>query len=163
MSDAEICRVTAEDAPLIAQHRLLLFEEEGGYERTQLDMMYAALQSWLPERIAQEEYLGWFMIVDSQVAAGIGLWLRARSPTPRNLSLTIGHFCDVYTYPAFRRRGFARRLLKTAFRWCADHDLHSFSLAATEQGRPLYESFGFTSDHGAMILGSLPNSEDSSR
>lgn len=153
MSDFYIRRATIHDVATITRNRYLMFEEDDHFGRDQLDAMTVAFQKWLPERLTRDEYLGWFMAVDERVAAGIGLWLRERSPTPRDLSLKVGHFCDVYTYPEFRRRGFARHLFQAAFDWCATNQITSFSLAASDQGRPLYESLGFEADQSAMIKG----------
>lgn len=55
---------------------------------------------------------------------------------------TVGVY-HVATYPGFRRRGFAGRLLSFALREAADAGAHIATLTATPEARPLYESLGF--------------------
>jgi GNAT superfamily N-acetyltransferase len=55
------------------------------------------------------------------------------------------HVCGLYyfaTPPEFRRRGFAFRLLKALSAQAAQHS-NQLVLLATEEGRPVYEKFGF--------------------
>jgi RimJ/RimL family protein N-acetyltransferase len=50
----------------------------------------------------------------------------------------------VLTHPAYRRRGFARRLVEHALGIAMEKKkIRTVKLDATEQGRPLYESLGF--------------------
>ena len=49
----------------------------------------------------------------------------------------------MYTEPAARRRGLAKRLLQVMTDWCREHGFSNVSLHASDAGRPLYESFGF--------------------
>jgi len=50
---------------------------------------------------------------------------------------------NVYTEPAFRNRGLARRLMHAVIDWCRAQGLASVQLHASDAGRPLYESLGF--------------------
>ena len=59
---------------------------------------------------------------------------------------------NVYTEPAFRRQGLARRLMATAIAWCRDQGLRSVSLHASDIGRPLYEDLGFRQTNEMRLL-----------
>jgi GNAT superfamily N-acetyltransferase len=52
----------------------------------------------------------------------------------------------VLTRPAFRGRGFARRLLGHALDYANSLGIETVKLDATDQGRHLYESFGFRAE-----------------
>jgi GNAT superfamily N-acetyltransferase len=52
----------------------------------------------------------------------------------------------VLTHPDYRRKGFARRLLEHALAYADSRHVRSIKLDATEQGQPLYESFGFRTE-----------------
>jgi GNAT superfamily N-acetyltransferase len=52
----------------------------------------------------------------------------------------------VLTKPEYRGRGFARRLLATALDYADSLQIKMIKLDATEQGRPLYERFGFNGE-----------------
>jgi GNAT superfamily N-acetyltransferase len=50
---------------------------------------------------------------------------------------------NVYTEPAHRGRGLARRIMETIHSWCRAQGLKTVALNASEFGRPLYESMGY--------------------
>jgi GNAT superfamily N-acetyltransferase len=49
----------------------------------------------------------------------------------------------MYTAPAHRRQGIARRVVETIVEWCRAEGFTAIALHASKAGRPLYESFGF--------------------
>ena len=53
---------------------------------------------------------------------------------------------NVYTRPALRRRGYAKRLMEALLDDAQDRGLSVIELKATEDGYPLYRSVGFTDD-----------------
>jgi GNAT superfamily N-acetyltransferase len=50
---------------------------------------------------------------------------------------------NVYTDPAYRRRGIARALMETMIDWCRRERFARVTLHASDDGRHLYESLGF--------------------
>ncbi len=55
-----------------------------------------------------------------------------------------GYIEGVYVVPAFRRRGVASRLMRECVDWLRSMHCDSVRLQSTVQGRPLYESLGFS-------------------
>lgn len=49
----------------------------------------------------------------------------------------------VLTHPCHRRKGFARRLVEHALQQAHHREIATLKLDATEEGRPVYEAFGF--------------------
>jgi GNAT superfamily N-acetyltransferase len=49
----------------------------------------------------------------------------------------------VYTFPDYRRRGFARAVVGRLIELCRTRGCRTIRLRASDQGRPLYEQFGF--------------------
>jgi len=50
----------------------------------------------------------------------------------------------MYTEPEYRRQGLARRLMEAMVAWCRAERMTSVYLHASDDGRALYESLGFT-------------------
>jgi GNAT superfamily N-acetyltransferase len=50
---------------------------------------------------------------------------------------------NVYTEPAWRRRGIAERLVREALAWAAARGVGAVTLRASADGRSLYERLGF--------------------
>ena len=85
----------------------------------------------------------WFVIAaDDRIVATGGAFVR-RDPIFTALlgvQATIG---GVYTEPAFRRRGCARRIVRALLEYGRGDGWDNVRLRASRQGRPLYEGFGF--------------------
>jgi GNAT superfamily N-acetyltransferase len=142
-SDFKFRRATPDDAATVALHRRLMFEELGHHDSVKLDAMTAQFQTWVKDKLAREEYLGWFMTEADQTVAGVGLWIREAMLTPNNLSGRQGYVGTVYTHPDYRRRGYAKMLMETLLDWCHEHDINGVLLHPSEQAVALYQSLGF--------------------
>ncbi|MBI5035447.1 MAG: GNAT family N-acetyltransferase [Chloroflexi bacterium] len=146
MSDQNfsIRRATADDAVIITHHRRSMFADMGERDTVKLDAMSVAFKKWVSDRLACDEYLGWFVVNEQEiVVAGAGLWLIAWPPTANDLSGQRGYIFNVYTQPAFRRCGLARRLMQAILAYCRENKIKVVALHASDQGRSLYESLGF--------------------
>ena len=62
------------------------------------------------------------------------------------------HLMNVYTAPAFRRRGIARMLVTALMDAARQRGATEISLDATEAGRPLYRALGFRYNGEGMTL-----------
>lgn len=62
------------------------------------------------------------------------------------------HLMNVYTRSEYRRRGIARRMVELLIDESWKAGATEISLDATESGRPLYESLGFTDSTECMVL-----------
>ena len=135
---------TLADTAILAAHRRAMFFDMGHRDSRALDSMIEAFLPWLREKMAAGEYLAWFAVTESgAIAAGAGLWLMDWPPHMVGPGSRRGNILNVYTDPAYRRRGLARRLTETAIEWCRSHDIATVILHASDEGRPLYQSLGF--------------------
>jgi GNAT superfamily N-acetyltransferase len=71
------------------------------------------------------------------------VWQRV-PPGVRNLAGIQAYALGMYVVPKLRRRGIARELMIRSIDCAADHGASLVALHASEFGRPLYESIGFT-------------------
>lgn len=62
------------------------------------------------------------------------------------------HIMNVYTNADYRRRGIARQMLTVLIAEARERGVTYVSLDATENGRPLYKSFGFGENKENMGL-----------
>ena len=77
------------------------------------------------------------------VATGAAFFRGGRS----SLALTglTATLAGVYTFPDYRRRGIARAVVSRLIELCRTRGCRFVRLRASDQGRPLYEQFGFVS------------------
>lgn len=132
------------DAATIIHHRRAMFFDMGRRDEAWLDGVAASFLPWVRQKLETGEYLGWFAVApDQSVAAGAGLWLLDWFPHRLDRGSLRGYLLNVYTEPAFRRRGLARQLVQVALDHCRERGITIATLHASDEGRPLYESMGF--------------------
>lgn len=73
-------------------------------------------------------------------------------PTFSHPSGKRAHLMNVYTDPARRREGIARRMVTMLIDEAWERGVTEISLDATEAGRPLYRELGFRDSHECMVL-----------
>jgi len=132
------------DAEIIAGHRRAMFSDMGYRDEPWLDEMSASFLPWVRRKLESGDYLAWFAVApDGTIAAGAGLWLMEWMPHRPGGSGRRGNVLNVYTQPAYRRRGLARRLMTLILECARDRGIEVMVLNASDEGRPLYESMGF--------------------
>ena len=62
------------------------------------------------------------------------------------------HLMNVYVKKDFRRKGLAKKMLELLIEEAKSRKVTEISLDATEKGRPLYESMGFSYNASAMAM-----------
>ncbi len=145
-------RATGADLAVIVRHRRRMFEDMGqgaasdpSYrDPAALDAMQAATEPFLAAGLRDGSYQG-FLVEDERgdVVAGGGVAMLPFQPQPRDPTPRRAFIINMFTEPAHRRRGLARRLLETMLAWCREQGLHTVSLHASDEGRALYASLGF--------------------
>jgi GNAT superfamily N-acetyltransferase len=135
---------TVHDAATIARHRAAMFLDMREVSAEQAAILRAESEPWLAGLLARGDYLGWVCEQGSAIVAGAGILIQEVGPRPGCYRTgPAAHVVNVYTEPSHRRRGLARRLMLTILDWCRDHEMFQVTLAASDEGRPLYESLGF--------------------
>jgi GNAT superfamily N-acetyltransferase len=140
-----IRRATVADAEVIAHHRVAMFRDMGMVADDEVTPLHAAAYAFLTTALANGEYLGWVVDAYGQVIAGGGLLIRRLPPRPGSPHTdTEAYVLNVYTEPEYRRRGLARRLMQVILDWCAANAIARVSLHASDDGRGLYLTMGFS-------------------
>lgn len=144
------------DAPVIVTHRRRMFEDMGRNDKAILDAQDVSFAVWLRERLENGRYHGWLAEdAAGRVVAGAGVWLLDWPPGPSGLGLYRGYILNVYTEPAARRRGLARRLVQACVAWCQAQDISVISLHASDQGRSVYAALGFAPTNEMRLMSAV--------
>ena len=165
MTDASgvvIRPATATDADVLGRHRAAMFRDMGRTAGADAEAALAeATASYLAEALPAGEYAGWLAVApDGAVVGGAGVQLRPIVPRPGPggavLTAPQALLLNVYTEPAWRRRGIAERLVRAALAWADARGASGVVLHASDAGRALYERLGFrpTNEmayHGAPV------------
>lgn len=132
---------TTDDIPMIVRHRLRMFEDMGVAIDTQA--VSAAFAAWLDVHMRAGTYRAWLVEHADGVVAGGGITVPPWPPGPRELSGHLPIVYNVYTEPAHRRHGLARTIMQTIHAWCLEAGYPTVALAASDDGRSMYESLGY--------------------
>lgn len=132
------------DLSHILHHRRAMFAEMGGAGEHALDRMQQASEQYLREALPSGGYRAWMAETkDGRVVSGAGIAIVPWPGSPDFPATRRGWILSVYTEPAFRRRGIARRIMEGIIDWCRSEGFDYVSLHASDDGRLLYEKMGF--------------------
>ena len=157
---------TAGDAPIIAGHRCRMFQDMGELPPPADQDLHARTVAYLVGALQRAEYVGWLASPRNEpetIVAGAGAQLRRALPHPLRLSggeLSVAEgrhaiVLNVYTEPAWRRRGLAELLMRRILAWAREERLERVVLHASPEGRRLYERLGFVATNEMRFTGDL--------
>ena len=139
---------TTDDLDVVLRHRRRMFEDMGFRDEGALDRMIAVSTPLLSRGLADGTYRGWLAEdPEDGVVAGGGVIVLQFQPHPRDPRPRRAWVVNMFTEPAHRRRGLARRLVQTMVDWCRADGMTTLYLHASDDGRPLYESLGFQANN----------------
>ncbi len=121
-----------------------MFSDMGAASADESTKIEAASRPWIEALLANQQYVGWLAEEGGRVVASAGAFLRELGPEPGcpNVGSWI-HVANVYTEQTHRRQGISRRLMQEVLAWCKRKNADKVTLAASDDGRKLYESLGF--------------------
>jgi GNAT superfamily N-acetyltransferase len=156
MSDEpyQLREATLDDAEALVHHRLAMFADMG--VPFQSDRLDAAFRAWLARLMPQGTYRAWLIETTAgEVVSGGGITVIPWPPGPRYFGDRLAFVYNVYTEPAHRGRGLARRLMAAIHDWCRAEGITSIGLNASQFGRPLYDSLGYVVTPSPMMFFAL--------
>ena len=158
-----IRRAGVADAEVIARHRADMFRDMGELDEKWRHVLMTHTADALRSDLHSGEYVGWLAVPaddPESVVGGGGALLRRRLGrivgSGAHARLAPGRealIVNVFTEPAWRRRGVARRIVEEIVAWARADARDSIVLHASAQGRGLYESIGFRATNEMRYVG----------
>ena len=149
-------RATLADLETMIRQRRAVFEENGNTR--ELDLVDRNFAEWVQPRL-DESYFHWLAEDDGRAVGGAGLLLLDWPPSPRDPRGGMGFVYSVWVEPTHRRRGVASAVMRALHAWADAHGVGTLALHASESGRPLYTTLGYTPTN-EMRLDLLPRRRD---
>jgi GNAT superfamily N-acetyltransferase len=120
------------------------------------DEWRTACEEAFRRRLSEPDFIAFGVDDDGRmVSCGAG-WVEEHLPSPGQYDGRRGHIASMSTEPEHQRRGHARLVFGALMEWFAGQDILRVDLRATEDGRVLYESFGFRVLGGATMAWVAP-------
>ena len=153
MDPYRIRPATGDDLEVVLRHRRRMFEHMGFSDGRALDEMIAGSTPLFQRGLTDGTYRGWLIeTAGTGVVAGGGIIFLAFHSHPIDPRPQRAWVVNMFTEPEHRRRGLARRLMQAMVEWCRGQGMRCLYLHASDDGRPLYESMGFTSTHELRLV-----------
>ncbi len=157
VDDLPLRSATPADISALVNHRRRMFEDMASaqgkaYNPANLDAMDAAYALHLRVHLGDGTLRAWVVEAEGQIIASGAVSFLTWPPRPNDLTERLALLHSVYTTPAYRRRGLARRIVQAAIEASRAEGLRRLTLHASVAGRPLYESLGFTPTNEMRLL-----------
>jgi len=134
---------TLADIPEILRQRRRMYEDIHHTDSAVLNAVVSLSSTYLNTAIPDGSFRAWLASDGNRVVAGGAVIISPWPAHPYDLECRRATILNVYTYPEYRRRGIARKLMQTIIAWCKHEGFARVTLHASDEGRRLYESLGF--------------------
>lgn len=151
LSEYTIRAATSADAPVLGALRAAMasgWAEEGQATPARFAALKGHAERYYAVQIERGAVRAWLALsAESQPVAAASALLLPYPPSLRHLDQgherVAAYIFGVYTDPAHRRRGLARRLMDTIIAWGRASGVDRLELRSSPEGRPLYASLDF--------------------
>ena len=146
-------RATMEDIDELVRTRIIVLRAANKLSDDE-DMSVVEEESYAYYRRALEsgEHIAYLVYDNGKFIGAGGLSFYQVMPTYHNPTGKKAYIMNMYTNPAYRRKGIAYHTLEILVADAKNKGIDAISLEATEMGRPLYEEFGFVGMKDEMEL-----------
>ena len=149
----EYKRATMEDIDELVRTRIIVLRAANKLSDDE-DMSVVEEESKAYYRRALEtgEHIAYLVYDNGAFVGAGGVSFYQVMPTYHNPTGKKAYIMNMYTNPAYRRKGIAYHTLEILEADAKNKGIDAISLEATEMGRPLYEEFGFVGMKDEMEL-----------
>ena len=146
-------RATIEDIDMLTKTRIRVLRAANSLS-DDIDMNEVEKQSYdyYGRALCDNTHIAYLVFDEKRFVGSGGVSFFQVMPTYHNVSGNKAYIMNIYTEPAYRRRGIAYKILDLLVSDVRSKEITSISLEATEAGRPLYEKYGFVKVDDEMEL-----------
>lgn len=146
-------RATIEDIDMLTKTRIRVLSAANSLS-DDIDMNEVEKQSYdyYGRALCDDTHIAYLVFDEKRFVGSGGVSFFQVMPTYHNVSGKKAYIMNIYTEPAYRRRGIAYKILDLLVSDVRSKEITSISLEATEAGRPLYEKYGFVKMDDEMEL-----------
>lgn len=146
-------RATPEDIDLLTKTRIEVLRAANQLsDDTDMSEVERTSYNYYQKALRDGSHIA-YLVFDGNLFVGSGgVSFFQVMPTYHNPSGNKAYIMNMYTNPAYRRKGIAAKTLDMLVHDSKDRGITAISLEATDMGRPLYEKYGFVKMNDEMEL-----------
>ena len=139
-------KARTEDIEALVKMRLsFLTEDNDSIDNQDIVAIKRELPCYFQEHLNKDLFV--YTIKDEQIMVSCAFLLIVEKPmSPAFINGRTGIVLNVYTCPAYRRRGYAKKIMEALLSEAKRMEISVIELKATVAGYPLYRSVGFLED-----------------
>jgi GNAT superfamily N-acetyltransferase len=99
-----------------------------------------------------DEFVAWLAVNNNEIVATSGLCFFQITPGFTLIDGKIAYILNIYTLPKWRGKGIGKQIFNCILQEAISRGYKRISLHASDDGRPVYEKFGFRSTSDEMEL-----------
>lgn len=146
-------RAAIEDIDLLTETRVKVLRAANKLaDGTDMGEVEGQSYDYYQRAIPDGTHIAYLAFDGEQVVGAGGVSFYQLMPTYHNPSGKKAYIMNMYTDPAYRRKGVAFHTLDLLVQEAKEKGVAAISLEATEMGRPLYEKYGFVKMENEMEL-----------
>lgn len=146
----EIKKAVEENIPELVDLRIKFVCEVNHTQEYDPDFSNS-LYNYMKEAMTQNEFITWIAADGNKIIGTSAICFYNLPPTLMNISGKTGYIMSVYTVKEYRHRGIAYNLFRKTLEEAKLRKCGIVYLNATDEGRPLYEKFGFQPKDNQMM------------
>ncbi|GJM39626.1 MAG: N-acetyltransferase [Acidimicrobiales bacterium] len=140
----------AADLELVIDRRLAFFCDMRGWTMDEMPAEFVSVNRAFIERTHGATFHSWLAELDGICVGIVSAAISDAPPRPEDLRHLDAYIVNMHVDREHRTRGVGRLLVNACMAGCEAMGVRRFSLFATDDGRPLYESVGFSDHFGWM-------------
>lgn len=142
--------VCADISSLIKMRIAYLTADFNVLSNEQIDIISSQLHNYF-EKHLNHDLFAYICTDQASIVATAFMLVIEKPASPSFITGKVGMMLNVYTYPAYRRRGIAKTLMENAIQDAKTMALSYIELQATEDGIPLYQGLGFVEEESRYV------------
>ena len=143
---------TSSDAEVLAKIRVdFLCEANNVHDEEEKEKLFTNNKQFMIDALSTKSFVAWLAISSTEIVATSGVSFYKLPPNKNCPSGKIGYISNMFTYPKYRKQGIASKLFRLIVEESKKRGHTKILLTATDQGRPIYEKYGFESVKNDMI------------
>ena len=137
-------KATRVDLPLLVETRVKILRAANHLDDSvDMSLVQTNSQAYYEKSLSDGSHIAYLVFDDTLFIGAGGVSFYQVMPTYHNPTGQNAYIMNLYTEPAYRRRGIASQTLRYLIDEAYARGITRISLDSTAMGRPLYEKFGF--------------------
>ena len=138
------------DIDLLVQLRIEFIASFGHPPSDESRVALDNYRDFLLEVMTDGSFVQWLCELGGEVVAYGSVSFYRLPPTYGRPNGRVAYIGNMFTHPAHRRKGLAKKILQLLVEEAKAVRCHEIRLDASREGRPLYENFGFVNSENTM-------------